>query len=158
MYRERQSFFSKWLVVILLAILIIPVYRGVQRYLAGDPVFFLTGFWIAIGVGVFFAIVRLYTTIDNEGIAITFLPFAWKKRWKWSDIGKVYVKKYSLMDYGGWGYRIGRNGIAYTTKGNYGIQLEMKWGQKILIGTQNPKEVMAIIQHYKPERTDENMD
>jgi hypothetical protein len=46
------------------------------------------------------------------------------------------------MEYGGWGYRVGgkKSGIAFNVSGNMGVQIELKNGKKILLGTRKPKE------------------
>ena len=49
------------------------------------------------------------------------------------------IRQYKpLKEYGGWGikYGMGRVGKAYNVKGNIGMQLELKNGQKVLFGTQ----------------------
>lgn len=94
---------------------------------------------------------RLRSRIDEEGIHIRFFPFMWKeKTWRWDEIGDAYVKRYSPWEYGGWGYRFGRGGTAFTTKGSYGIQLVVRRnGAKMLIGTQKPEEVNEILKLYR---------
>ena len=53
------------------------------------------------------------------------------------------------MDYGGWGIKYGLKGLAYNISGNFGIQLELKSGSKILIGTQKPDEVKKLLDEIK---------
>ena len=38
-----------------------------------------------------------------------------------------------MGDYGGWGLKRGKKGLAYTISGNYGIYLEMKMGKNIML-------------------------
>jgi hypothetical protein len=84
----------------------------------------------------------LHTYIDKEGIRAWFHPFQVKKKYfPWGEIKKVYIRKYKpLMEYGGWGYRIGvKSGKAYNMSGNIGLQIELMNGKKFLIGTNNPE-------------------
>jgi len=78
------------------------------------------------------------------------------------------VIKINPMKYIGWkmktrsrlGVRIGVDGvkmtncfsknIKYSVSGKYGLQLELKNGKKVMIGTQKAKELEAII--YQIER------
>ena len=50
-------------------------------------------------------------------------------------------------EYGGWGIRTIslKKNIAYTISGDKGLQIELKDGKKILLGTQNPEEVEKIV-------------
>lgn len=148
-YKETQSFVTWWLWLFFLFII------GVNLYIAcssGEKI--LTDFSFGILAGLLVAAIlffqRLHTRIDNEGIHIRFFPFIWKeKTWRWEEIGDVYVKKYSPWQYGGWGYRFGRGGIAYTTKGVYGIHFVIRRnGASILVGTQKPEEVGEVLKQY----------
>ena len=59
-----------------------------------------------------------------------------------SDIEKMEVITYRpIIDYGGWGVRFGRKGMAYNVSGNIGLLISRKNGKTILIGTQKPDEM-----------------
>ena len=51
-----------------------------------------------------------------------------------------------LWDYGGWGIRCGRKGIAYNVSGDRGVQLELERGRPILIGSQRAEELARAIE------------
>ena len=105
---------------------------------------------VFMGVLIFFmSRLTLVVTINKEGISAEFTPFLMKKK----HIAKTEIERYEMrkyrpiLEYGGWGFRaLGRRyslrrrkwGIAYNVKGNIGLQLYLKNGNKILIGTQNP--------------------
>jgi TATA-box binding protein (TBP) (component of TFIID and TFIIIB) len=57
------------------------------------------------------------------------------------------VREYApLSEYGGWGLRYSVNhGKAYNVSGNQGVQLFFTNGKKLLIGTQKPEEITAIL-------------
>jgi hypothetical protein len=93
---------------------------------------------------------RLETRIDLEGIHYRFLPFIpyWRKR-LWSEIDSVSVRKYSpILEYGGWGVRIGMmgKGWAVNVSGNRGLKLKSKQKRDFLIGTSRPQELLAFLQ------------
>ncbi len=112
-------------------------------------VFFIT-MLIVIGLILMVFFLTLKTKIDKEKIEITFRPLINKpKIYKWSDIERAYVRKYKpIWEYGGWGIRYRWNSRAYNVSGNYGLQLHLKSGKKVLIGTQKPGELSKFLEEY----------
>lgn len=149
-YNENQRFVTWWICVLFIVMVGGGIYMRWTNAEGSNISEFYTGMVIGVLVGLFIFLLRLRSRIDGDGIHIRFFPLVWKeKTWRWDDIAEVYVKKYSPWEYGGWGYRIGGPGIAYTTKGRYGIQIVLKRnGARILLGTQKPEEVREILEHY----------
>ncbi|APZ48188.1 hypothetical protein BW723_16255 [Polaribacter reichenbachii] len=82
-----------------------------------------------------------------------FFPFHLKlKLIAWQDISKAYVRNYSpISDYGGWGLKGGwssAKGKAINVSGDVGIQLELKTGKKLLIGTNKESEAKRVLATY----------
>jgi len=161
-FHEKQRFTQWWLWLIIIISFGLVLYKPIKLYLTA-PNFSVNdlgeGLWIAIIVMVlvhfFLALCRLNTEIDEQGIRYQFFPFhRVPKRISWNDLESIYVRTYRpISEYGGWGYRIGLSGRAYNVKGNQGIQLTLKTGKKLLIGTQKPEEAQQIINTYfKDER------
>lgn len=94
-----------------------------------------------------FLIMNLSTRIDEQGIHIRFSPFHFReKHFYWRDIAKAYIRNYSpLWEYGGWGIKYGSGGKAYNVSGSIGLQLELKNGKCILIGTDRPDQLKEVI-------------
>jgi hypothetical protein len=93
---------------------------------------------------------RLYTEISHDKILFQFKPFHRKARViYWEEVSRCYVRLYSpLKEFGGWGIRIAFNrktGKAYNISGNIGIQIELKNGGKILLGTRKGNEVQKVL-------------
>ena len=147
-YNESQNFMSNWLIILLIILFGVEFYDVYENYQIKHSVEFGVSFWIFLAVLLSLILVRLKVAIDDDGIAVKFFPFVLQKKWNWDSLESAHIVQYSLMDYGGWGYRISKKGIAYTTKGKYGIQLVLKDGKQILIGTQQPKEVELILSKY----------
>lgn len=141
---EKQSFWTRWLILVLVIIWSILLKDIYQNNWVIDNSSYV-GIGILFPVLLFFLVVRLNTQIDEKGISIRFLPFVRNKAWLWEEISEMYITEYSIADYGGWGYRIGKNGIAYNTKGKYGLQLLLKNKSRIMIGTQKPEQIREII-------------
>lgn len=63
------------------------------------------------------------------------------------EITSVAVTQYRpIRDYGGWGLKLGRGGVAYTVSGNLGVKVELANGRHIMIGAKQPAAVCAAIQ------------
>ncbi|MEI7662056.1 MAG: hypothetical protein WCK34_07660 [Bacteroidota bacterium] len=84
---------------------------------------------------------KLTTLIDESGICFRFFPFQFKyKKIKWEMIAAISVVSCNpLREFGGWGIRRNKNGKAYNVSGDKGLQIRLKSGGTILIGTQNPR-------------------
>lgn len=95
----------------------------------------------------FFGKAALTTQIRTDGIYIRFFPFHRTfKRYAWNTIDEVYIRQYNpLREYGGWGIRMGPSGSAYNISGNKGIQLVFKNGKRLLIGTNAPDDLGAVL-------------
>jgi hypothetical protein len=104
--------------------------------------------WVSI-------LVKLDTSITSSGITVSFFPALLKPRTiLWSDVDSVFVREYNpLQEFGGWGlFRVNLpvqrglgNNRAINLKGNKGLQLVMKDGSRLLIGTQKVAELKRIL-------------
>ncbi|MCL7988839.1 hypothetical protein M8998_12890 [Sphingobacterium sp. lm-10] len=149
-YVETQSFWSRWFFVLFLLLVGVGVFGALrEKEWGSEPIIGLSILFLTV---VFFAFVRLRTSVDSTGIMVDFKPFLWRKLWTWDKIADVQIKKYTLLDYGGWGYRIGPQGTAYTVQGKYGFQIQFKDGSKVLVGTQKPEEIQQFLDNRRHEQ------
>jgi len=152
-FSEKQKFTQWWLWTLLVAALIIPLVVTLVQYSYGNST--ITPYDIAVGcmlpllIILFFTTIKLHTTVDQAGIHYRFAPVRRKMRdISWSEVEKAYTRTYSpIKEYGGWGIRSGiaKTGKAYNVSGDKGLQLELKNGQKILIGTNRPGEIDQLL-------------
>ena len=142
-FKEKQSFITWWLIMLVFGLLLVTGYALMQIV----NVVSISSFAIILSIAIYLLFVRLHTSIDENGIEITFFPFATKLRWHWSDIAHISIVKYSFSDYGGWGYRRNSTTIAYTTKGKFGIELILKSGKRFMVGTQHPDKIENVIKN-----------
>ena len=159
-FKEEQRFNQLWLIVLMSISILVPIGIILKTYLEDPKNFSLDKLFSILGIlifafGVLF-VFKLTTRIDGEGIHYQFFPFHWKlKAIKWNEINIVYVRTYSpISEYGGWGLKggamwNGAKGKAINVSGNVGIQLELKNGKKLLIGTQKQNDVKAVLATYK---------
>jgi hypothetical protein len=105
---------------------------------------------VALGLPTLMYKSTLVTTIDNKRISYKYKPFQRRtKQILFADIDSYEVKQYSpIGDYGGWGlrYNFSKKSKAYNVSGNMGIEIALKSGKKILIGTQKPDEIKSVME------------
>lgn len=90
--------------------------------------------------------IKLITYIDQNSIKIKFSPFSCLKEYQWNQISKVSIKEYSpISDFGGYGIRYSSSTKAYIMGGRVGLYIELKSGEKILVGTQDEKKLQEVI-------------
>jgi hypothetical protein len=90
---------------------------------------------------------RLITQIRTDGIYVRYAPLQLAfVCYTWTDVRQVYLRRYNaLAEYGGWGLRMGPNGGGYIVPGEWGIQLVLEGGKKVLIATNRPEEITEVL-------------
>ena len=134
------------LILSFVGVMIVPIVRnGVTNSL--QTLLFIFIMLLILLIPIFILWGKLITLYDEKGVSYQFIPFHWKiKTINWKDVKRAYIRKYRpLSEYGGWGIRYGFMGKAYNISGNIGLQLELKNGKKILIGTRKPQEVENVL-------------
>jgi hypothetical protein len=158
-FSEKQRFTQWWLWMILIGTNGLVAYGAISQLLfakpfgdkpASDAGLVLLLVFILLII-ILFRSISLTTQITDHGIQCKLFPFHLSYRvFKWTDISFFYIRKYRpIMEYGGWGIKYGIKGLAYNISGNMGIQLELKNGRKVLIGTQHPDEVEKVLSALK---------
>jgi hypothetical protein len=156
-FKEEQKFNQWWIWLIVILLSGFWIWQLVQQIFMGIPfgnnpapdfVLILLGIFPAGAIFLFYAL-TLEIIVDDSGVHYRFRPFQRKhKVISKKDIAKFEVRKYNpIMDYGGWGIRLGtsRKGNAYNVKGNMGALFEFKNGKKFLLGTQNPEAFRSAL-------------
>ena len=159
-FKEEQRFKQVWLIIILVICTIIPIISIIQKLLKENKTistkeFIATIVVILVAISILFFF-KLTTKIDEKGIHYQFFPFHFSmKLIPWSEISKAGIRTYfPVSEFGGWGLRGGfffnkGKGKAINVSGNIGIQLELKNGEKLLIGTLMKSEVTRVLDTYK---------
>jgi len=96
----------------------------------------------------FMSFITLESSLTTKDISVRFFPFVYKtKVFSFKEIDSVDVITYKpILEYGGWGLRRGKTGLAYNVSGKQGVLITFKeakklfWGshKTLLIGTQKP--------------------
>ena len=109
---------------------------------------------ILIIFNVIVLIMSLETEIDDFTLSYRYKPFHAKpKEISWDNVSEFYLRNYKpFREFGGHGIqRRHRRGRSYTISGTTGLQVILKDGKKILVGTQKPKELLMIIEKLKKQ-------
>lgn len=91
-------------------------------------------------------ILRLFVRVFPNGLSIRFTPF--RERFiSFEEIATAEARTYRpIREYGGWGIRYaGLKNRAYNVMGNEGVQLVLKDGERILLGSQRAQELEQAI-------------
>ena len=96
---------------------------------------------------VLFAKAKLITQIDKKFISYKFFPLHKSyRKIAWKSVSKCEVVTYQpVSQYGGWGIRAGKNGKVFSVSGNRGLQIVLRTGERILIGTRKANELSMAI-------------
>jgi hypothetical protein len=112
------------------------------------PDWILWIFWLVFGIGlpVLVYTTKLITAVKKESVFIRFVPFT-SKEIPYSQIDHVEARTYKpIKEFGGWGIRWGSgNRKAYNISGDTGVELILKNGKSILIGSQREEELAFSI-------------
>ena len=159
-FKEEQRFTQIWLIVVLIICTLIPITSIIQKYLRAKETitakeFIATIVVIVVSIAVVF-VFKVTTKIDEKGIHYQFFPFHFSmKLIPWNEISKAGIRTYfPISEFGGWGLKGGfffnkGRGKAINVSGDVGIQLILKNGEKLLIGTQKKEEVKRVLETYK---------
>ena len=146
-FQETQWFYRRWWWLVLgvagltLTLLALASHRpqGWRAVLIALPLVLglLAGLWF----------MKLTVRVDAIGVHYQYPPLLNRWRhWPWREFAQVFPRTYSpLGDYGGWGIRGLPGNLAYNVWGPAGLQLVFRSGHKLLLGTQQPAELRAVL-------------
>ncbi len=172
-FKEEQRFNRPvgWAIfIVLFSTAMIPFVIGInQQLIQGEPwgdnpmsdtgliVSAVLVFLLMIGLVFLFVKIRLIVEVQKDGIRYSYHPLINKKRNLLKNrIDSFELRKYRpVMEYGGWGVKIGSKkwGKAYNVYGNIGMQFYLKDGTKILFGTQRGEAFRRAVQKMMEDRT-----
>jgi hypothetical protein len=147
-YHEEQRFHGGIFGVLIAVIL----FEGIVTLIAVPSVrpeqapLLLIGPAVVALITILFTLSHLDVDVTDDAVTIAFRYLWPARRIALKDIVGLEVKRYRpLVDYGGWGVRLGPAGWAFSTGGNVGVKLRLRTGLPVLIGTSRPQELEAAI-------------
>ncbi|MDA3953434.1 MAG: DUF6141 family protein [Bacteroidales bacterium] len=154
-FSEKQSFRNVWILVGFILINGLTVYGLYQQVLLGKP-------WgnnpmsnsgliitevLVFAFSLWYWNIKLVVKVLDEGIYIKFLMMQFKyKLIEFNQIDTCKAIEYNaIKEFGGWGIKGIKHKKAYTTSGKFGVQLKLKNGNTVLIGTKKPDGLTLAI-------------
>lgn len=150
-FNETQRIDTIWPISILALVSVINYI--IYFYLHHTDISFFYGSMMSGGfICSLLFLMRLHTKISDKSINFKLFPLHLK--WQsilWSEVEKAQIRTFKpIKEYGGWGIRNSfTSGKAYIIYGNIGLQLIMKNGKKILIGTKDSERLKIFIENFK---------
>ncbi len=166
-FREVQRFGQAWMwgLVLIPSLLLVGLfgYAMIQQLILGHPwgdrpmpdstLMVMGPLCIAFGIllPMLFHSTRLVTEVRPDGLYIRYYPFHRRfHRYGPLDILEAQAVTYRpIREYGGWGIKFGPSGKAYNVTGNRGVRMRLRSGQRLLIGSQRPEELLRAIEHMR---------
>jgi hypothetical protein len=148
-YEEKQFLRSNSMIWFAIAGLLVTFLALVLNFSANDDDW--TGILILsiviLSIVPLLLLASIHLRIEKEGIYIRYFPFHFKPLFfNWSEIDYFELRKYNpLNEYGGWGIKGTKKNRAYNVSGDMGLQLTLKSGRKILVGTVNPQKLEVAL-------------
>jgi hypothetical protein len=147
-YHEEQHFHDALMGLLVLAMLFVVFVTTVAVVFSrpNDALLLAIAPVVVILVAALISLSHLDIDVTDSGVAIAFRHLWPTRRIAFADIVGLEVKRYRpLIDYGGWGVRLGPAGWAYTTGGDVGVKIRLRKGLPVLIGSRHPEELEAAI-------------
>jgi hypothetical protein len=155
-FREVQWIRRVWWVMLLAGgIASLTWYSFWQQILLGRPVgtnpgpdWAIAVIWLLFGVGLplLLLTMRLIVEVYPDYVSVRYVPLL-RRRILTAEIAHCRAQSYRpIVEYGGWGIRgWSRRRVAYNVRGNRGVELELRDGRRVMIGSQRADELEAAL-------------
>ena len=155
-FREEQRF-SQWWVWLLVAVVAAAAWWPfIQQIVLAKPFgedpapdwgVWLITMVMGLGLPLLFGSIRLRIEVTAEQVVIRYRPFI-RRSIRLADIEQAAARAYHpVKEYGGWGLKgWSLRNIAYNVSGHQGVQLVLKDGRRILLGSQRAEELARVIE------------
>jgi hypothetical protein len=96
-----------------------------------------------------FLMVRLEVLVTGQRLVFRMYPLhpRWKEVAAAEIEGAMAIVYRPFREYGGWGIRYGRQGIAYTVSGDRGVLVRLSSGRTFIIGSRRALELETALQN-----------
>ena len=156
-YAEEQRFRQIWILMLVGFIAIHAWYSFLLQIVIGEPfgtnpapdilvLILLVIFGIIFPV--WFLVMRLEVQVTRTDLRFRMFPL----HIQWREVPLATIVKAEavtyrpILEYGGWGIRIGKKGWAYNVSGNRGVQVTLEDGKSFLLGSLQPERLATAIQ------------
>lgn len=154
-FEERQHFRQPWLWALILLVAGVSWWAFLQQIVLGQPFGTDPGpdwlvwlLWLVIGLGLpaLFAWAHLRVTVTDQAVIIRYVPFS-RRRIQLADVLGANAREYdAIREYGGWGIKgWSRDKRAYNVSGSNGVELFLRDGRSVMLGSRRADELAAAI-------------
>jgi len=156
-YAEEQRFRQIWILILVGFIAMLAWYSFLLQIVLGEPFgtnpapdILVLALLVLFGIlfPVWFLVMRLEVQVTRTDLRFRLFPLhlQWRE-FPLATIVKAEAVTYRpILEYGGWGIRIGRKGKAYNISGNRGVQVTLEGGRSFLLGSLQPEKLALAIQ------------
>jgi len=155
LYREEQRFRQWWVWILVVGPAALAWWPFVQQILRGEnvgqnpaPDWMVWVIWLLIGVGLplMFGLVALVLQVTADQVLVNYRPFK-RRAIPLGEIAQVEVRTYNAVkEYGGWGIKgWSKDNVAYNVSGNRGVELTLRSGSRVMLGSQRADELAEAI-------------
>ena len=155
-FSEEQRFRQTWILAIIAFIAVIGWYSFFHQIVMGGPfgnnpapdsvvLIILVVFGIIFPV--WFIIMKLEIQVTQNALRFRMYPLhlSWREHPLETIADAVAVVYRPIREYGGWGIRFGRKGMAYNVSGNEGVKITLRSGSSFLLGSLQAAELEQAI-------------
>jgi hypothetical protein len=143
---ERQWLLRHWWPMLLLPLLLGPLVVWLVPKHGNQPPAWVLASVMSLVFGLLASFV-LEVRLDATGAHYRLLPLQW--RWQhvaWPEVARAYLRRYDpLGEYGGWGLKGTTRNRAYNIANDEGLQLELRDGRRVLLGTQRSADLAQVL-------------
>ena len=154
-YHEEQHFHGALVGLLLVAMVFVVVITVVAVVFSrpGDALLLAIAPVVVVLVASLISLSHLDVDVTDRGVSIAFRYLWPTRRIGFAEIVGLEVRRYNpLLEYGGWGVRLGPRGWGYMTSSSEGVQLRLRKGLPVLIGSAHPRELEAAIREGVEQR------
>ena len=153
-FEERQYFRQRWIWLVVGLVAAIGWWAFIQQIVLGTPFGTNPGpdwlvllLWLAVGIGLplLFWWAHLRVSLTDQELIVRYVPFT-ERHIPLVEVMGARAREYdAIREYGGWGIRGSRDKRAYNVSGNAGVEVFLKDGRTVMIGSQRAQELERAI-------------
>jgi hypothetical protein len=147
-YHEEQHFHGALMGLLLVVMVFVVAVTVVAVFSSrpGDALLLAVAPIVVVLIASLISLSHLDVDVTDKEVSIAFRHLWPTRRIAFGDIVGLEVRRYNpLLEYGGWGVRLGPKGWGYMTSGKEGVQLRLRKGLPVLIGSRQPRALEAVI-------------
>jgi len=159
-FRETQRFGAWWVWLLVVVCAIGAWWPFLAQVVFDEPLgsepapdwlLWLLVVLFGVGLPALFAVMRLEVEVRADRIDVRYRPFMHRSI-SAADIAGAQARTYRpVREYGGWGIKgWSRTKVAYNVAGDRGVELRLRDGSTVMLGSQRPAELEAAVRAILP--------